>query len=108
MAQRLSCTNVESPWLPSTRVGSQGAWAERDVAVGATGAIDGCDQRDESVPTLGHGLDVLFAVSGLPERAAKGEHVIGEVALLDERVGPDILEEFVLGDQAAGPGSQRR
>jgi len=55
-----------------------------------------------------NGFDVSLAIGRVPEHSAKSEYVVGEVAFLDKRVWPDFLEEIVLRDEAAGPGSQRR
>lgn len=63
---------------------------------------------DEPVAPFRYGLDVPMVLGGVPERSPQREHVIGEVALFDERVRPDFLEELVFRDEAAGSGGQRR
>jgi hypothetical protein len=61
------------------------------------------DWRGELVAAAREGEDVVGAVA---ERFAEGEDVLGKVALFDEGVGPDGLEEVGFGDGLAGVGDE--
>lgn len=55
----------------------------------------------ESVAAAGQGFDVVAAVGQLAEGASEQKDRLGEVALLDEAVAPDVIEEIFLGDRIA-------
>src|SRR5262245_55675849 len=50
------------------------------------------DLSYEAIPFCRHGLDMLFATFLFAERLAQHRQVMGEIALLDDRIGPDSLE----------------
>jgi hypothetical protein len=62
---------------------------------------------DEPVPSTRNRFDERL-VAVLAECLPHCEHVIREVALFDERVGPDFSEELVFGDDPACPGGERQ
>jgi hypothetical protein len=58
--------------------------------------------RREPIPDAWHGLDVLLAGGALAERLPQHRHVVIEIVFLDGRLGPDRVEQFLLGDQPSG------
>ena len=72
-------------------------WSARGGDGGEAGDGDG-----EAVAAAGNGFDQAAAGAVAGKGFAEKEDVLGEVALLDEGFGPEVAEEFVLGDDAIG------
>ena len=75
---------------------------------GARFGADRRHRRGEPVPPLRHGFDVQPALRRIAQRLAKGEHVVGEIRFLDEGIRPDLVQQFVFGNEAPGLLDQRR
>ena len=61
-------------------------------------AVDG---SNEAVAAAGNIADVALAGLAIAKGAAQGRHVNPEIALFDEDVGPDPLQQLLLADDLA-------
>jgi hypothetical protein len=56
------------------------------------------NRRGEPVAMARRGDDDRLARAQASERLAQGEHALADVGLLDGAPGPDVVEQFLLGD----------
>ena len=64
----------------------------------AGAGVDRRQRSREPVSAFGDRFDVLAVVSRIAQRLAEGKDVVGQIRLFDEGVGPDLVEELLLGD----------
>jgi hypothetical protein len=66
------------------------------------------DAGHESVAPFGNGFDVPYSILSVVQDFAQKVDRLAEVALLDRRIGPDRLHQFVFLHQAAAVFDQRQ
>src|SRR5262245_20811806 len=61
------------------------------------------ERRNEAEPAAMDGFDVLGRARVVAERRAQLANRVGQRSFRNDRIGPDGIQQFVLGDELAGP-----